>query len=307
MGFRLGFGLLTLVAAASVFLWIYPGVFARFVSTPLAYTPVQIADVEMACFDETTPTDWSYCVNRLPGSQKGAIVYHFHGRRGNATWWNDDTYYSGDVVRAWKRLELAPPTVVSISFGPLWLLRRDGLLETLVDVVIPRIEARLDEPVESRMVVGESMGGVNALLIWLNTEMAVSGVAALCPPLPTVAPTAPASEIAEYVRGGPTSWYRAVVLLAIGRHLFPTPESWLENNPLERIAQVPDLADRGRLYLTCGKRDDWGCMAGSERLVAAAEHRGARVEWHPRAGGHCDIEPVSLAKFLARSSPGPGH
>ena len=78
-------------------------------------------------------------------------------------------------------------------------------------------------------------------------------------------------------------------------------DSWLEDSPLE-VARSKDLSSAGMLYLSCGKKDDWGCMAGSKQLVSVAKSSGATVHWHPMEGGHCDIDRTSLAQFLGHTA-----
>jgi len=290
-------GILFTCIGGLIVLWWFPSMLARAISEPMDYEPLPIVGVEMECFDETSPVVWSYCINKVATSENKTLVYHFHGRRGNATWWNDDTYYSGEVFRVWQAMGISPPTVVSISFGPLWLLKEQSLLDTFVDTVMPRIELSIGTPIDKRLVVGESMGGINALLVWLKTEAKFSGAAALCPPLPTISPMASLNEMVTYVSKKETSFKRAMMMIAIGRSFFNNERSWRENNPLEVVIRA-DLTEAGALYLTCGKLDDWGCMDGSLQLATVAKKRGASVEWYPREGGHCDIDPVSLAQFL---------
>lgn len=290
-------GLALLLCSAFTLVWLQPGSVVRALSSAVDYTPVPVAALNMTCVDETEPQAWSYCINRVPNSRSTTLVYHFHGRRGNARWWNDDSYYSGDLYREWAQQGIAPPTVVSISFGPLWLLEQQGRLKVFREQIVPHIESTLNTEFDRRLVVGESMGGFNALLVWLNTGAQFDGAAALCPPLPTVSPDASLGELTDYLSTSSTSLQRAGMMLLMGRYLFPDEQSWQHNSPLALAAQR-NLKAAGTLYLSCGKQDDWGCMAGSKQLLARAQSRGARVLWHPQPGGHCDIDRVSLAGFL---------
>ena len=276
-------------------------------SAPLEWATVPMEDVEMECFDETYPEPWSYCITTSPGSANADLLYHFHGRRGAADWWNDQEYYAYEVHRAWREAGLGAPRVASISFGPLWLLTEDGpaagggRMRAFLDHVIPTVEGRLGEPVDERMAVGESMGGVNALLVATHAGERFDRVASLCPPLTTTSPFAGYGELWRVGDDASASVQRRVMLMSLGRYLYPTEEDWERNDPLQavlrgRSSALPDL------YLSCGERDDWGCMVGSEAFVAAARERGAEVEWHRRPGGHCDIDAASLASFLGRAA-----
>ena len=90
------------------------------------------------------------------------------------------------------------------------------------------------------------------------------------------------------------------MLMSLGRHLYPTDQAWASNDPLQRLLNGRNSA-LPTLYLSCGARDDWGCMVGSEAFVAAARENAAEVEWHRRPGGHCDIDAASLTSFLGQA------
>jgi hypothetical protein len=284
-----------------ILIWYFPGVIAKTISPAVDYTPASVPGVEMKCFKENTAVPWSYCINRVASEKdSNTLVYHFHGRRGNETWWNDSTYYSGELYRDWQKSGSFLPVVVSISFGPLWLLKEGELLDTFVDVVMPKIESSLNMTIDQRFVVGESMGGVNALQVWLKTGSLFDKAAALCPPIPTISPMASTSQMVEFINQTETSWLRGFMMLTIGRHFYKDEENWQQNNPLSLVENT-ELSQLGDLYLTCGKRDDWGCMSGSKKLVKSIKEKGGNVEWVPREGGHCDIDHNTLAQFLSRS------
>jgi fermentation-respiration switch protein FrsA (DUF1100 family) len=282
-------------------LWNKPGIVAKLISQPMNYTTTPISQLEMECFHSDEPLIFSYCINRIQGSKSKDIVYHFHGRKGNAKWWNDDTYYTGDLYRQWATTKTEAPIVVSISFGPLWLLDKESLLKFFEEKLVPQIESKLNLQIEKRLVVGESMGGVNAILAWLNTKALFDGAASLCAPLPTISPYASFSEIMEYIQNSDSTWQRGTMMLFIGRYLFPSKESWNNNSPID-LASRQDFTSSGQLYLSCGKLDDWGCTAGSNKFINAAKSNGADIIWHPTDGGHCDIDTMSLAKFLGGST-----
>lgn len=276
-------------------------------SGPLEWTTVPMEGVETECFDEADPEPWSYCLTTSPGSTNADLLYHFHGRRGAADWWNDQEYYSYEVHRAWREAGIDPPRVASVSFGPLWLLTEDdsaaggGRMRTFLDHVVLTVEGRLAEPVGERMAVGESMGGVNALLVATHAGEMFDRVASLCPPLSTTSPFAGYGDLWGAGDEAGASIQRRLMLTSLGRYLYPTEQAWEWNDPLQRVlrGQSSALPD---LYLSCGERDDWGCMAGAEAFVTAARESAAEVEWHRRPGGHCDIDAASLASFLGRTA-----
>jgi pimeloyl-ACP methyl ester carboxylesterase len=164
------------------------------------------------------------------------------------------------------------------------------------------------------MVVGESMGAVNALLVALRRPGRVDRVAALCPPLSTGSPFAGLAETSSLVAASSTTWQRAFMLRGLARHFFRSEAAWRRHDPV-RLAREASAEETPELYLLCGRRDEWGCMEGSLALVEAARAREASgvsmeasgsatralaIEWHPRDGGHCDVDVPSLARFLTR-------
>jgi len=294
--FTLAFSLIFTIVIVSI--WHYPHSIASVISKESSYQPVPISSLTMTCFEETIPLPFSYCINRQHGSHSERVIYHFHGRKGTEFWWNDDTYYTGELYRQWNTSESIAPTVVSISFGPLWLLNHKKLA-AFFEQVMPIVESKIAHKITTRFIVGESMGGVNALTVWASDSSSFDGVAALCPPLPTISPYAHLNEIARYLASSTTSWQRGLMLILMGRSLFENTEDW------ERVDAVQVISNRqltraSPLYLSCGAQDEWGCMAGSMQLIAVAKSKGHEIQWHPREGGHCDIDEKSLAQFLVK-------
>ncbi len=260
------------------------------------WVPEPIAGLEMRCFEETQPLPYSFCINRVPGSENPDVVFHFHGRHGAATWWNDATYYTGAVERRWAEMKVDAPTVVGVSFGRVWLIT-DDLLGVFLETVLPRIERELRQPYGRRMVVGESMGGVNALLVGLRSATRFSKVASLCAALATVSPYASIKDIISYVHRSSTTWQKALTLLMLSRQFYPNEDFWRANYPLP-LSNTVDVSEGPAFYVSCGKTDEWGCTEGGEKLVENLRMRGGRVSWVATPGGHCDIDVNSLASFL---------
>lgn len=267
------------------------------------YSPVPIAGVEMRCFDESTPVKWSFCMTRAPHSQNHDVIYHFHGRNGNATWWNDADYHTGKVHAKWLEMKKDPPTVISVSFGDLWLLSEatpgaeSGLLNIYLNHVMYQVESRLEHPVKQRMLFGISMGGVNALLVSLKRPTHFSKVAVLCSTLPTLSHHAGWAELYRYYSRSGISLKHAAMKYYFSKKFFETQQVWELNNPL-KLVQALNPADLPDFYISCGQQDAWDCMDGSEAIASAIKTVGGNVEWHARPGGHCDIDHASLASFL---------
>jgi pimeloyl-ACP methyl ester carboxylesterase len=243
-----------------------------------------------------------YCVYRDQRGTNGDLVYHLHGRNLDERIWNDDTYMTAMVQREWQRSGALPPTVVELSYGPSWILTPkgekadSGLLDDMMRR-LPAIEAAVGSP-RRRMLMGESMGGLNVLIAGLTHPHDFAKVAALCPGVYTVSPFAPLSAIrATMARTGADPKTIAGVWL-MARRYAATDAEWRRIDPLVLIARAGP--GHPALYVSNGLYDAYGNFEGSERLADMARRRGVATEWHPIYGGHCATDAASLAAFLLR-------
>ena len=241
-----------------------------------------------------------YCVYTAEGGTNGDIAYHLHGRNLDETIWNDDTYYTALLQAEWQRHGKPAPRIVSVSYGGTWLLtprgiRKDsGLLEDFF-ALVGTIERRIGKP-DRRILLGESMGGLNVLVAGFSRPGSFAKVASLCPGVYVNSPFDPLrDQIAGLHRTGadPKTIF-AVAMLA--RRYVADDREWARVSPLRLIEQV-DPGDLD-LYLSNGLYDRFGNFEGTERLAELADERGITTSWHPLYGGHCSIDIRSLAAFL---------
>jgi enterochelin esterase-like enzyme len=136
-----------------------------------------------------------YCIYRDRRGSNGDVLYHMHGRNLDERIWNDDTYFTAMLQHEWQQGQALPPTVVTLSYGPSWLLTPrgrkadSGLLNDLM-ARLPVIEARVGRP-RRRLLMGESMGGLNVLIAGLSYPDRFARVAALCPGVYATSPSHP--------------------------------------------------------------------------------------------------------------------
>lgn len=243
-----------------------------------------------------------YCVYRAVGGVNGDIVYHLHGRGLDERVWNDDTYLTAMLQGRWRATGAKPPTVVTLSYGPTWLLtpkgRRDesGLLDDMMRR-LPAIEARIGSP-RRRMLLGESMGGLNVLVAGLSYPATFAKVAALCPGVYLDSPFAKFSTLAAAARRTGANPKIAFGIRAMARTYAADETEWRRISPIELIKRA--TPDYPALYLSCGLYDAYGNFEGTERLADMARQRGVQTEWRPLYGGHCVTDPDSVADFLLR-------
>lgn len=241
-----------------------------------------------------------YCVHRDQRGTNGDIVYHLHGRNLDEQIWNNDTYLTAMIQGEWQRGRALPPTVVTLSYGSTWLLSskgekaESGLLEDMI-ARLPAIEAKIGQP-RRRLLLGESMGGLNVLIAGLSYPTRFAKVAALCPGVYSVSPFAPFSTMRAGAERTGASLKIVFGVWLLARNYVANDAEWQRMSPLHLIENA-DLAYPA-LYLSNGLYDAYGNFVGTEQLVDMARQRGVTVEWHPIYGGHCSSDISSLAAFL---------
>jgi pimeloyl-ACP methyl ester carboxylesterase len=242
-----------------------------------------------------------YCIYRSASGTNGNVVYHLHGRNLDAQIWNDDTYWTSMVQASWQQSKILPPTVVVISYGPTWLLvpkgkkQDSGLLEAFM-AKLPDMDKKTGKP-RQRLLLGESMGGLNVLIAGLNYPQSFTKIASLCPGVYAISPFASFSAmkaILERTGGDPQSGF-GIWLLA--KNYVADEREWRRISPLNLVKQADEKYPA--LYISNGLYDAYGNFEGSQMLANEAARRGISVEWHPLYGGHCAIDVPSLARFLA--------
>jgi pimeloyl-ACP methyl ester carboxylesterase len=245
---------------------------------------------------------FNYCIYRAQRGTNGGLVYHFHGRNGDAHGWNDANFYTGQVQAYWQAQQRVPPTVVSVSFGPTWLMMpstanpRSGALDVFVAKVMGEVERRLGAP-RYRALLGASMGGFNTLLAALHRPELFSKAVALCPPVYTLTPSASFSALRDFARRSGADPKLLFGLWMLSRDYVRSEQDWQALSLFDLLARrrselLPEL------YLSCGLYDVYGNYEGSERFAALAQRKGLHVNWRPLYGGHCAVDIPSVAEAL---------
>lgn len=259
---------------------------------------VSFRPAEEAC---DTSGSLRYCVYRDRRGTNGDVVYHMHGRNLDERIWNDDTYMTALVQSEWQRRPELPPTVVTVSYGSTWLLTPkgekpdSGLLDDLM-ARLPAIEAKIGRP-RRRLLVGESMGGLNVLIAGLSYPSRFAKVAALCPGVYSISPFASLSTIRATMQRTRANPKIVFGVWMMARRYAANDAEWQRVSPLALIKRAGPAYPA--LYLSNGLYDAYGNFEGSQQLVDMARRRGITTQWHPLYGGHCATDVASLAAFLS--------
>lgn len=241
-----------------------------------------------------------YCVYRANKGTNGDVLYHLHGRGLDERIWNDETYLTAMLQAQWRDRGELPPTVVTLSYGPTWLLtpkgerRESGLLEDMM-ARLPEIESRTGAP-RRRLVMGESMGGLNALIAGLSEPGSFKKIAALCPGVYVDSPFGSLTAMRAAIERTGADPKLAFGIWMLARKYVADEAEWRRVSPLSLIERPgPDFP---ALYLSNGLYDAYGNFEGSRLLAERAVRRGVATEWRPLYGGHCATDVASLAAFL---------
>ncbi len=261
---------------------------------------VQKVDYTPAIKEFTVDGPLRYCVYRAVGGVNGDIVYHLHGRNLDENVWNDDTYFTSMVQSQWESSKQKPPTVVTVSYGPVWLLTPKGQAESsglLDDFVrrIPNIEAKIGSP-NRRMVIGESMGGLNSLILGLSRPHLFSKVASLSPGVYNLSPFSSFSVLKAAAARTGADPKIGFGVMQLAKKYITNEDEWNSISPISLINNASETYPE--LYLSCGLYDKYGNFEGSKILAEKAIGKGVKTIWHPVYGGHGAVDVSSLADFL---------
>ena len=200
-----------------------------------------------------------YCVFATAGSTNPDVIYYFHGRFGEAEQWEKADYYTAKVREEWRATGKPAPKVVSVSFGPVWLLAEknaspySGMFEIMRDQVIPAMEQVIGGTKGQRLILGESMGGFNGLQLALKTTL-FHRAAILCAPIAYGAdPFSTVDEINYWIQKSAAYAYygegnRSVIdesvgeMITMANAVWQNRTNWQKSDPLILAAAIDKSA-----------------------------------------------------------------
>lgn len=261
------------------------------------------SDAKRECENETTgEVEWSYCISQIPGSKNLDRVYFLHGLLGSERSWESvaDTY-----EQEWSRLGKDAPTVVSVSFGRVWLMAHASggevagrHLEVFAKTAIPLIEKKLGVTGGRRLLYGRSMGGFNAAEVYLWHPELFSRVALICPALAEISPWASDEEVDKYIERSGASSFLVHQAQRIAQENFASEEKWNLIAPLV-VGKTQIRGNSPHLLVSIGQSDEYGFFEGTKQFAELAQKQKVpSVQWLPVSGGHCAGDDAAIAKFL---------
>lgn len=273
---------------------------SAFAQTPIE-DDIQIERRNFSCASDTIQgTNFSYCYRNTEAANNDDIVYFFHGLGGNAQTWF--TQYLGTLmVQQWWQFRGYRPRIVTISFGKEWLLvnsKRSSLLPLFTNRIMPFLEKKMGGLRGGhRHLIGESMGGFNAVEAALKKPGLFSRVALLCPAITTIGPFSGPQEIARYIARTGASTLLVRRMLRISRPFFSDNADWEKHNPLTLVRNY-NFSKRSKFYVSTGTWDSYGFQEGSEVFSRLANANSFFSIWVPVPGPHCNFNRYVTANFI---------
>lgn len=282
-------------------------VFAFFLFTLLSVQTIFGAEWKTECSEEQQPVPFNYCISKATDSLNPDVVFHFHGLGSSEKVWSSEPFhYAAQIREDWDERGASAPTIVSVSFGPLWLLVEknssvnSGLFEAMAGYILPFLEKKIGGGKGERILVGESMGGFNASQLFLKAPNQFNRVALICPAIAGVSPFSSEAEINAYIKrtnANPEMVKRSIFLL---QQFVPDAKNW-ENVSQLLLAEKNLSSKSPALYLSCGSYDEYGFYEGAKKFLKVAREKNVNLVWRPLSGGHCVVDIPSLSEFISPS------
>jgi hypothetical protein len=251
---------------------------------------------------------WTYCAFRTQGSTNRDVVFYFHGRgeasSGNERAWTRANFFPENIRARWAAAGKDAPIIFAVSFGSTWVLAdRDAssinVTMNLFDRdVMDHAKGILGGLNGRILVLGDSMGGLNASIFAIKSQYPVAKLAALCPLIADISPFAPPLAVGAFLRANPeTNAQSLVMVMGLGRTAFPSQAEWEAGSPLE-IARRQRESYPFSFYSSAGRKDRFGIFSGAEAFAKEMTRIGTRTVFEPMNEDHCAVNPVAVADFL---------
>lgn len=267
--------------------------------------------LETTCYEdlEAGNFEWSYCLSKNSNSQPRDILYYFHGLGGSAKSWQipfssgNSDHYIEQLRKRWSDKNFEAPLVISISFGPAWFLSLpnpspiSGMTPLMLEEMIPTVEKTLGFKPQRRYMLGQSMGGHNALELYMNKPKMFDRVALLCPAVYDLSLHASDDTWALFTAASNADPNYISKARYLGKEFFPDVES--EEQTAIRRAHKELTVEFPPLYLSSGTLDEYGFYPATLNLANKAKEVGLDYVWDSVEGGrHCAPLAQRIADFF---------
>jgi S-formylglutathione hydrolase FrmB len=248
---------------------------------------------------------WKYCAHVYANSSR-KVMYYFHGMNGNERSWRLEGF-ERKILKRWVEKGEQPPIVVSVSFGPTWLMveknssKLSGIYEIFMNEIVPTIQNQvLRIQAEENWLMGVSMGGFNASQVYFKNPGFFTRAAIVCAAMTIVSPFDGKDKIHEYRERTHAKDLWVTAAMNISKDYLPTKEDWLRESPITQA--ISHFSPQSTpLYISNGTSDGFGFHEGDIIFGWIAKFKGAPIEQNFYAKkGHCEVDPLPIADYLAR-------
>jgi pimeloyl-ACP methyl ester carboxylesterase len=264
------------------------------------FAQVNVAAIQECAEQTFDDQKFDYCVYPTVDPKNHDLLIHFHGLAGSALSWQNEER-NADTRREIEALGKSVPTVVSISFGDLWLLTdikdHGDKYNLFKNKILPFLEGKAGFKKDGRLLLmGESMGGFNALQLYLKDPQIFSRYMILCPALSQLNPWSSDEDVANFIDRTGASSFRVEFYMQVAKYNFSNMDEWNTNNPLylakNHTSGLPPI------YLSGDEHDQYGFYEGDKILYDLLTTRATEHKWNTIDGRHCQIDPKGVAQFL---------
>jgi len=256
----------------------------------------------VTCTDVDGTFPYRYCVWQEAPIRTDKIVYVLHGLGGSAESWSRSADFKA-IVGKFRATGQLRPRMVSVSFAPFWLLLQpnlstsSGMMPFFVNEVMPRIESALGLDQPQRFLIGFSMGGFNASMLYLRHPELFHRVFLGCPALSELSPFSTEAQIKDFINQTKADVEIVRRNIRLAKLFYDSNESWLKDSPLGLLRSQKTVSS-SKIYISCGRSDQHGFYPGANRFSELIRQKGGLVHWTSLAGGHCTYDQKALLNFL---------
>lgn len=233
---------------------------------------------------------YKYCLHEGEGERKNELMYHFHGVLADELNFIKNKAFIR-LQKLWIKDGRGRPQVISISYGPAWVLTSknsrylSGLLDNWKADAFADLEAFLGiKNVTKRFLVGDSMGGHNVLKVFYQNPDLFDRVMALCPAQLVNSPYASMESVLDTLPQVQSIWPMYFAAMGLMASFYDEP-MWNKESPMYFSDDFLKNTDKLRILLT--DHDMYGFTKTNLSWIEDIEKRGKKIEYKIEPGLHC--------------------
>jgi predicted esterase len=251
--------------------------------------------------------------------KNNTILYFFHGSDGNELSWMSQK----ELINLWKNSHDEIPNVVGITFGKKSLLlpeyeyhnKKMGSLNYFVKNIIPRIEKEINIKIKKRFALGISMGGFSVSQLVFRYPELFDKAAIISPAIYPISLYSSDKEIEQFINQVKAELFgvkefiklhifkkdtiknNIETIIYAQRKIIPDQEIWEKTSIINNMRKPPKN-NKLKIYISCGKNDEFGLFFGSKELYEKARELKYPVKLSLLKGGHSIKNNKEIVDFF---------